>query len=234
MELTNSNPLMNLVGNTDQHSSVQQQGGVASAASSASAQPSLEKSFLTMLTTELKNQDPMNPMDSAQMVTQLSQISTSQGISNLEKLSQSQILALMGNQRIESAQLIGKNVDYKINSLNVNGSKIYSGSAQVAPGATGDLDVIIKDQSGNTIKTMTIPSGSDGNYTWSWDGKDDSGKTVSNGNYSISAKTKDGQDADLLQKNLVSKLDFKSDGNTSLIFANGQSTNIQDVTTIEN
>jgi flagellar basal-body rod modification protein FlgD len=195
---------------------------------------SLENNFLTMLTAELRNQDPMNPMDSTQMVTQLSQISTSQGISDLKKLSQTQIMALMGNQRLESSQLINKDVDYKTNSLDVNGnSSGYSGTAQLSAGGTGDVTMTITDQNGNTVNSMTVPAGADGDYDWKWDGKDQSGAMVANGTYHISAKASDGSNADVLLENSVRRVDFTPDGNTRLIFNDGQSTDIQDVATIE-
>lgn len=227
---------MNLLGATQTTPS---QGLTDSGDNAQSNQPvsnngSLENNFLTMLTAELRNQDPMNPMDSTQMVTQLSQISTSQGIADLKKLSQTEIMALMGNQRLESSELINKDVDYKTNSLDVNDkSSNFSGTVQQSGGGTGDITLTITDQNGKTINSMTVPAGADGDYDWQWNGKDQSGAAVANGTYHISAKASDGSGADVLVENCVHRIDFTSDGNTRLIFNNGQSTDIQDVATIE-
>lgn len=194
---------------------------------------SLQDNFLTMLTTELKNQDPMNPMDSSQMVTQLSQISTSQGISDLKKLSQSEIMALMGQQRLASSQLIGKHVDYQINQLSVkDDKKSFSGTAKAIGGGSGDITITIKDQYGNDVRHIKVPKGADGDYDWQWDGKDDNGKSVENSNYTISASTDTG-DAEVLLSDSVKRVDFSASGETRLIFDDGESTSISNVTSIE-
>lgn len=193
---------------------------------------SLEHNFLMMLTAELKNQDPMNPMDSTQMVTQLSQISTSQGITNLEKLSESQIMAAMGSERLASSQLIGKSIDYRMDQLTTDGVQSdFSGKGQSSPGTSGDMTITITDQNNNTVRTLTVPAGQDGGYRWNWDGKNDQGEMAAKGAYHITG-TVGGRPAEILQQNTVREVNFMPNGETRLMFDDGKYADIQDVTTI--
>lgn len=204
-----------------------------SAPSAQGGGSSLQNSFLTMLTAELRNQDPTNPMDSTQMVTQLSQISTSQGISDLKKIGQSQILAMMGDQRLESTQLIGKSVNYRASTLQVNNSNSsFLGSIQ-GDGSAGTIALKITDQNGKVLKTFNVSSGADGNYDWQWDGKDMAGKSAPVGTYTVQATPSDGGQANVLLKDSVGQVSFDNSGETRLIFTDGQSANIQDVASIE-
>src|SRR5690606_6339775 len=69
-----------------------------------------QERFLTMLITQLKNQDPMNPMDNAQITSQVAQLSTVTGINQLNQT----LLALSGqldvSQSMQAASLIGKDI----------------------------------------------------------------------------------------------------------------------------
>lgn len=206
----------------------------AAGTGSDSGPGSLENNFLTMLTTELQNQDPMNPMDSSQMVTQLSQISASQGISDLKNLTQTELMAMLGGQRLSSSQLIGKTVDYKLDSVSVkNPSNNYSGTLDSPTGSNGVISVKITDQNNTVVKTISVSPNASGQYDWQWDGKDDSGKPVSLGSYKVSAATSDGTTVPVLESNKVNKVNFTDDGGTELIFDDGDTTDIQNVATIE-
>lgn len=214
--------------------STQSTGGGTLGSGSASDPDSLENNFLTMLTTELKNQDPMNPMDSSQMVTQLSQISASQGIADLKNLTQTELMAMLGGQRLSSSQLIGKTVDYKLNDLSVKGASTnYSGTLDTATGSTDTITLKITDQNNNVVKTISVSPNASGQYTWQWDGKNDAGNPVAVGSYQVAATASDGTTVPVLESNKVNKVTFTNDGGTELIFDDGDTTDIQNVATIE-
>ena len=63
--------------------------------------------FLTLLTTQLKNQDPLNPMDNAQMTSQLAQISTVDGIERLNTTLASMMSSTSETQALQMAALVG-------------------------------------------------------------------------------------------------------------------------------
>lgn len=217
---------------TSLQSQMSDSGNSSSAAGKSTS--SLQDSFLTMLTAELKNQDPTNPMDSTQMVSQLSQLSTSQGINDLKKLTQSEVLALLGSQRLASSQLVGKNVAYKISDLNVNKNhQSFEGYLQTDSTTSGDMTVRITNSDGTVVKTVNVSRAEDGKYHWKWDGKDIHGHSVAAGQYSIEAVNKDGDGSvPIIMDNTVSKIEFMPNGSTELIFNDQSKAMIQDVVSI--
>src|SRR3954453_5197710 len=75
-----------------------------------SAADDVQDRFLKLLVTQMKNQDPLNPMDNAQVTTQLAQLSTVNGIKSLNTPMQSLASSLISAQGMQSAALIGRSV----------------------------------------------------------------------------------------------------------------------------
>src|SRR5579871_3896547 len=75
----------------------------------AASASQLQNEFLTLLVTQMKNQDPLNPMDSSQMTSQLAQISTVQGVQDLNTSIQSLLSQISALQGVDTANLIGRN-----------------------------------------------------------------------------------------------------------------------------
>src|SRR5664279_3696201 len=76
-----------------------------SSATSASTAEDIQSRFLTLLVTQLKNQDPLNPMDNSQVTTQLAQISTVSGIDNLNTTMSSLATSLGASQYLQAGSL---------------------------------------------------------------------------------------------------------------------------------
>ena len=155
--------------------------------------------FLTMLITQLKNQDPMNPMENDQITSQLAQLSTVQGIQQLNDT----LLALSGqmdvSQSMQAANLIGKDVL-------VPGSKIALGSDPSNPeiktatpfgidlmSAATDVNVKIMDGSGRVVRDMKVEVTKPGVYSLDWDGRDNNGVALPDGAYSVEAMASIGE-----------------------------------------
>ena len=90
----------------------------------------IQDRFLTLLIAQLQNQDPLSPMDNAQITQQMAQISTVQGISTLND-TMTQLLSVQGSQ---AAQFIGRGVTIDGSNLNLstgvaNGSALLAGNA---------------------------------------------------------------------------------------------------------
>lgn len=150
--------------------------------------------FLTLLVTQLRNQDPLNPMDNEQITSQLAQLSTVQGIEQLNDT----LLALSGqmdvSQSMQAAGLIGK-------SVLVPGSKISLGSDPQNPenkvatpfgvdlmrGAS-EVTVNILNGSGAVVRSMQLDIKEAGVYSFEWDGRDDSGSVLPDGAYNVEVK----------------------------------------------
>lgn len=148
--------------------------------------------FLKLLTTQLKNQDPLNPLDNAQMTSQLAQISTVDGIEKLNATLQ-QILANNADaQTMQAAALVGKTVMVAGNNLTLTSAGAVGGVELAS--AADQVTVTIKDANGLVVKTLNLGSRPAGVNDFSWDGTNDAGTAAVAGNYSISVAAKQGQD----------------------------------------
>lgn len=151
----------------------------------------LQNQFLTMLVTQLQNQDPTNPMDNSQLTTQLAQINTLSGIEKLNTTLGSISGQISTSQSLQSSTLIGHGVM-------VNGSQILVGNGTTTPfgvelgSASTGATATIKDASGAVIDTVDLGALSAGVHTFSWDGKLTDGSVVPDGKYSVAIAASNG------------------------------------------
>lgn len=137
--------------------------------------------FLSLLTTQLKNQDPTSPMDTNQFTSQLVQFtSVSEQISTNATLNQ--ILAANLSQQLGAASsLVGTKVSVGGGTLPLQG-----GAAALTFQSTGvqPVDVVVYDSKGTPVYSETVNS-SGGNNAWSWNGTGSNGKALPDGAYSV-------------------------------------------------
>jgi flagellar basal-body rod modification protein FlgD len=158
--------------------------GAASAAASTTSMADTEQNFLQLLVTQLNNQDPLNPMDNAQLTSQLAQMSTVSGIQQLNTSLQSLLSQSSSGQVLQAASLVGRNVLVPGSTLTLQdgGSAAFA----VQPSATTDaVGVDILDRSGNVVRHMDLGGLSTDVHQVSWDGLDDQGQAVAAGNYTV-------------------------------------------------
>jgi flagellar basal-body rod modification protein FlgD len=174
----------------------------SSSSSSGSSMTAVQDQFLKLLTTQLQNQDPLNPMDNAQITSQIAQISTVTGIQSLNTTLQTLLAASQDSQTTQAASLVGQAVMVPGTSLQLASSTGSDGTTTTAAiGAyvlAGDADkvtVTIKDSDGNTVRTLTYGAQSSGLHDFTWDGITDSGTTAAVGAYKISVAAGNGSDS---------------------------------------
>lgn len=148
-----------------------------------------ENRFLTLLTTQLKNQDPLNPLDNAQLTSQLAQISTVNGIEKLNAMLQTLLAGLQDTQAMEAAALVNRGVLVPGSSMAL-GEQGGIGGVELATPAE-EVTVTIKDANGLVVRTLSLGAQDAGVVPFVWDGKADNGAQAAPGkySYSISAKT---------------------------------------------
>jgi flagellar basal-body rod modification protein FlgD len=164
--------------------------GGTSTASSAGGSASIDplsqltsnfQSFLTLLTTQLQNQDPSTPMDSNQFTSELvaftgvdAQIQTNASLGQLIQLAQ-------GSTTIQSQQLLGKQVAVTSNQL-----VLQNGTAALqftAPSA-GTVAIAVYNAAGQQLYDATV-NASAGRNTWTWNGQTAGGVTEPDGAYNV-------------------------------------------------
>ena len=176
---------MTTVGTTTNTSTTNSSSATAASTGAAAGKATLGtnfNTFLNMLTTQLKHQDPLSPMDSTQFTNQLVQFSSVEqqinANSNLEKLIKLQQTA----QTSQGISYLGQTVEVAGNDL-----ALQDGSASLSytlPKEARDVKIQIKDSSGKTVNTITGEAAS-GRHDISWNGKDSDGKQLDDGRYSV-------------------------------------------------
>ncbi len=177
---------MSTVSATGSSSDIFDQLGLSKRQSSSAAAGSIEESqnrFLTMLTTQLKNQDPLNPMDNSQMTSQLAQMSTVSGIEKLNSTLNALVSSLSDAQAMQSADMIGK-------SVLVSGSKLAWANGAAFAGANlasaaDEVKVSIVNSAGAVVQTQSLGAHEAGSFTFSWDGLLGDGSAAPEGVYSF-------------------------------------------------
>lgn len=152
--------------------------------SSTSTTAEMEDRFLTLLMTQIKNQDPLNPMDNAAVTTQLAQLNTVNGIEKLNATLSQLLSGYNEAQGMQAAGIIGKNVMVAGNSLPLAAGKTAFGGASLAA-AADKVTLTIKDASGKLVQSKELGAQEAGIMYFSWDGKDEAGNTLSEGKYTF-------------------------------------------------
>jgi len=158
----------------------------AAAANESAAAASQEASdrFLTLLVTQLRNQDPLNPLDNAQVTTQLAQISTVSGINKLNDTVASLSASMAAGQYLQAISLVDRDVVVAGDKMTLVEGKAPYGMA-VAKDADA-VTVTIKDAAGVVVRTIDLGAQKSGIHTFDWDGMDAAGKPMPAGGYTMS------------------------------------------------
>ena len=160
----------------------------SSTAGSAAGVKATKDDFLKLLVTQMKYQDPMNPMDSAQMTSQIAQLNTVEGINQLNATVTSLQASLMASQSLQSASLIGKTILADGNSISLS-----NGSANLSirlEGAAESVVVDVMNTSGRIIKSTDLGANAAGIKSFTWDGSTNEGGTAPNGQYTFQVNAK--------------------------------------------
>lgn len=156
--------------------------GSSTATSSASAAASSDQQdrFLKLLVAQMKNQDPLNPMDNAQVTTQMAQIST---VSGIEKLNQT-LQAFTQAQSFQAVGMIGHSVLAPGSFINLASNGGVAGVD--LPKAADSVKVNVFDSSGNLVRSLNLGKKDAGVAVFAWDGKDAQGNALPTGSYTFS------------------------------------------------
>jgi len=147
--------------------------------------------FMTLLVTQLQNQDPLNPMDNAQMTSQLAQLQTVTGVNKLNTTLESLKSSYQSSEAMQATSLIGHGVLVAGSGVTLASGKAVLG---VELGSDADnLKVVISDAKGNEVETMDLGAQKAGVLPLAWNGVpdptklDSSGKPVAlaDGNYTF-------------------------------------------------
>ncbi|MBK6980927.1 MAG: flagellar hook assembly protein FlgD [Betaproteobacteria bacterium] len=161
-----------------------------SAASATTRDKSAEDRFLTLLVTQMRNQDPLNPLDNAQVTSQLAQLSTVSGINQLNETMGTVLASLSALQPIQAAGLVGKPVAVEGNAMALAEGAARGGYSLEEPATA--LTITVSDAAGKPVRTITLGARQPGISTFEWDGRDDAGRALADGAYSFAVSAVNG------------------------------------------
>lgn len=137
-----------------------------------------ESGFLQLITTQLQDQNPLQPTDPTQFLAQiegLSEVSSLQGMQS----------SLQGSQVLSGASLLGKTVLAPGSTATLAAGGTVSGAVTAPAGATS-LTVTVQDGSGNTVKSFAVSPQASGLTPFTWDGTTSAGTAAPSGVYTLS------------------------------------------------
>ena len=141
--------------------------------------------FLKLLVTQMKNQDPLNPMDNAEVTSQMAQLSTVTGIDKLNATVQSLSSSMLASQSLQAVSMIGHPVLVTGDGVELGNGQGFAAVELAQP--ADQLTLSINDASGRSVRTLQLGAQDSGIVQMTWDGLTDSGTTAPDGRYTISA-----------------------------------------------
>jgi flagellar basal-body rod modification protein FlgD len=151
--------------------------------------------FLKMLIAQMKNQDPTNPMDNAQVTSQMAQISTVTGIGQLNDTMKAVAAQFSGMETLQGASLAGRQVLVPGNAINLAGGAAQGGFKLAA--AASQVSVSVTNGAGQVVHTANLGALAAGQGAFEWDGMTDGGTAAADGAYTFTVKaTNNGQPVD--------------------------------------
>jgi flagellar basal-body rod modification protein FlgD len=171
--------------------------------------------FLKLLVTQMKNQDPLNPLDNAQVTSQMAQLSTVTGIDKLNATVQALSSSMLASQSLQAVSMIGHVALIEGDTMDLGNGKAYAGVELKQP--SDKLTVTISDEAGRTVRTLHLGSQEAGVVDVNWDGATDGGGTAADGKYTFTAVSELGgkkSDAVTLSYGLVNSVAQSSSGVT--------------------
>lgn len=165
---------------------------------SKSQSDELRESFLLLLTTQMQNQDPMNPLENSEMTSQIAQINTVSGIEQLNQTLQAITGQIDQNKALQASALIGKGVLVPGNqTLLEQGEEdeIFTTPFGISLERPAEnVRVTISSASGETINQFDLGPVDAGVSSFRWDGLSSDGETAASGAYRVTLEATNADD----------------------------------------
>ena len=145
-----------------------------------------QKDFLLLFTTQLKSQDPLDPVKNEAFVAQLAQFSQLEATTTMSETLKTYVESMSGERMMSSTNMIGKTVAVPNAPALYMDGKPVKGLIPLPEGASGLQLQVINDK-GNVIATQILGPQQAGDVPLYWDGSDDAGNQVPDGLYTITA-----------------------------------------------
>ncbi|NNF67134.1 MAG: flagellar hook assembly protein FlgD [Gammaproteobacteria bacterium] len=158
----------------------------SSGASQSSAAEESEDTFLTLMMTQLRHQDPFKPMESGEFLSQLAQFETAAGVKDMQTGLNNLAVSMASNKVLESAALVGQTVFAELSTAKLESGGTVEGAVDIPNGASSVV-IDVHDATGQLVRRIDLGARTAGREAFVWDGLNESGGAVAAGEYTISA-----------------------------------------------
>jgi flagellar basal-body rod modification protein FlgD len=162
--------------------------------------------FITLMLAQIKNQDPLKPLEPAEFLGQLAQFSTVTGIQEMGSSVSDLVGSMRSSQALSGANLVGRDV------LAPGDTAVFDGTTPVraaveAPSGAERIDFVVRDASGAVVRRAQVQPSVSGVTEMAWDGRADNGTVMPAGAYRIEALSRFGARGESAQVLLRSRVD---------------------------
>lgn len=192
--------------------------------------------FLELMMAQLKNQDPMKPMDNGEFLGQMAQFSTVSGIEDMQESMDKLADTYATSQTLQSTALVGQEVLIEDSSIELNADKLASGAFQL-DASSGDVKLDIANAAGAVVRQIELGEFSAGRHTFSWDGKNNLGERMPPGKYTanVTTQVEDGYEAvTVLTSRVIESVEFSAGSQSTLNTVQGDALTMADIRQIRN
>jgi flagellar basal-body rod modification protein FlgD len=156
----------------------------SSSATANASQGLTQSDFLTLMTAQLKNQDPFEPVDNTQMVAQMAQMSSTSGIADMNSTLKAIAAKLNATSSADAMSYVGKIVLTEGGTAYPRSAGGVAGAVELG-GAATDVVVNISDANGAILKTLSLGAQAAGTVNYDWDGKTAAGTDAGAGPFTV-------------------------------------------------
>jgi flagellar basal-body rod modification protein FlgD len=181
---------------------------------------SLKNEFITLMVAQIENQDPLEPADGTEYVSQLAQFSQVESSENMVSLMKNNTVMMDNMQVLATASLVGQDVMIRSNKFSVDGEIGQNISGQVAlTSPSSQVNLLLQDQFGQTKKIALGPQAA-GKVDFKLDAE---ALELPKGGYSISVELSNGQgyQPQILMSGKIQSIDIPSTGGASMVSLRG-------------
>jgi flagellar basal-body rod modification protein FlgD len=146
-----------------------------------------QEDFFSLLTQQLSYQDPSKPADNDQMISQMTNFTMAEGISDLNEKFDILSNSMTSNSALQASTLVGKKALLESDTIEFGDDQLAKGSI-IAQNPVEGLTVSIFDDRGQLVRQMDMGAQQAGAIKFEWDGKNGDGETMPAGSYAIKAE----------------------------------------------
>ena len=188
-------------------------------------------SFLTLMTAQLRNQDPLKPLEGTEFISQLATFGTVSGVQEMQTSLETLAASLRSTQTLNGATMVGRDILASTDTIQHTQGGTVSGQIDVPAGTTA-LQLRITDSTGAVVREIQLQT-TEGTQNFTWDGLRNDGTPAESDDYDVEAvATVRGQNGSLevLMSGRVSSVSIDATGtNLTLNTAALGSVNMADV-----